>query len=97
MAESWKEMISGLMDEYGDGWDKVEGCAIRSGGNVVTCKDHSEWSRRFDSGYGLPEGAHFTVWTKRYVYFPVCYDGSEWCGGVPRNVCEVALSHEGGW
>ena len=39
----------------------------------------------FNSGYGGTEGAHFTVWTERYVYFPVQYDGSEWVGHVPRH------------
>lgn len=27
----------------------------------------------------------FCVWTEKFVYFPVCYDGDEWAGFVPRN------------
>jgi len=50
----------------------------------------------FDDEYGLEEGAPFTAWGDEYVYFPVCYDGSEWVGCAPRNPCDRALSHQGG-
>ena len=30
-------------------------------------------------------GGAFAIWTKDYVYFPVCYDHLEWIGRVARN------------
>lgn len=31
-----------------------------------------------------------------YVYFPLCYDGSEWVGSVSRNPNGVSTMHLGG-
>ena len=39
----------------------------------------------FDDGYGMREGIPFVLWTEKWVYFPVCYDGGEWVGSVPRD------------
>jgi hypothetical protein len=50
----------------------------------------------FDDGWGGAEGAPFTAWGDKYVYFPICYDGSEWVGCAPRNPCNEAMSHQGG-
>ena len=51
----------------------------------------------FDEGYGIPFGKPFTLWTTWHVYFPVCYDGSEWCGSVYRNPTKIATQHQGGY
>ena len=50
----------------------------------------------FDNGYGGIEGEPFTAWTETRVYFPLCYDGSEWAGSAPRNPCDEATAHLGG-
>lgn len=50
----------------------------------------------FDSGFGLSEGAAFTAWSDARVYFPVVYDGAEWCGSAPRNPSDEATEHQGG-
>ena len=50
----------------------------------------------FDSGYGGINGCTFTVWTEKYVYFPACYDGSEWVASVARDPDGVATEHIGG-
>lgn len=52
--------------------------------------------RAFDSGYGGSEGEPFTAWGKRYVYFPVVYDGAEWVGSAPRDPCDEKTDHVGG-
>jgi hypothetical protein len=49
-----------------------------------------------DNGFGVSEGKPFTAWDKTYVYFPVCYDGAEWAGRVPRDPCDIATTHQGG-
>lgn len=51
----------------------------------------------FNDDYGNPEGLHFTAWSNEYVYFPVCYDGAEWVGRVPRMVGDFKTGHIGGY
>lgn len=42
-------------------------------------------NRKFDAGYGLPEGLSFIIITKEWIYFPSTYDGSECVERMPRN------------
>ena len=49
----------------------------------------------FDNGFGSIEGFAFTAWSNDRVYFPVCYDGSEWITSVPRNPCDEDTAHVG--
>ena len=98
---SWsKELKQALKDEedeivkicaqevnrWGETKDKPRYCDI----------DDPLFLKVFDSGYGGTEGCHFTVWGKKNIYFPVCYDGSEWVGAVRRNPCLEASEHHGG-
>lgn len=55
-----------------------------------------ELDKKFDEGYGIEEGCSFTAWSNQWVYFPACYDGSEWVACVPRNPSEYKTSHIGG-
>lgn len=52
--------------------------------------------REFNDGFGGSEGHPFTVWTKKRVYFPVVYDGSEWVESVPRDPNGEPTIHVGG-
>jgi hypothetical protein len=52
--------------------------------------------REFDAGYGGQEGDPFTAWGPNWVYFPICYDGSEWVGSAPRRPCGYISRHQGG-
>ena len=61
--------------------------------NTLTELDMLE---EFDSGYGCSEGKPFTAWSEKNVYFPLCYDGSEWVGSVSRNPDGVPTYHQGG-
>ena len=69
---------------------------------VFSTLTNEEWDVEFDSGYGGTEGKPFLAWSNNYVYFPVCYDGSEWIERVPRGpwglnaVIESKLKHFGG-
>lgn len=49
----------------------------------------------FDPSWGKSNGAPFTAWTERRVYFPIVYDGAEWAGSAPRNPCDEATGHQG--
>lgn len=83
---SWRELISSTMRGSNDGWENL----------VYSTLSEEELDVKFDSGWGGAEGLPFTLWTKDWVYFPVVYDGSEWCGSVPRNPCDTATEHQGG-
>ena len=64
---------------------------------VAVAPDENVLDIEFDGGYGGPEGQDMLLWTERYVYFPVCYDGAERLGSAPRNPRPEGQSHEGGW
>ena len=74
------------MAENGETWVDVVASTFAAGSDLTL----------FDSGYGLPEGEPFTLWTSRRVYFPVQYDGSEFAGSAPRNPCAEKTRHVGG-
>ena len=84
--KSWKEMIEKEMQENNDIWSNVISCTL----------SEKELIKEFHEGFGLVEGEPFTVWTETRVYFPVCYDGNEWCGSVSRYPDGIATNHMGG-
>lgn len=51
---------------------------------------------QFESGYGGIEGLPFAIYTVNYVYFPACYDGSEWVAWIPRHPTGKPICHVGG-
>lgn len=63
---------------------------------AIAPNDQAVWNAPFDSGYGLEEGAAILAWSETRVYFPVCYDGSEWIGSAPRNPQPSGQRHVGG-
>ena len=82
---NWKEMLIEAFKETGDDFSKMK-----------TTLSNEELLEDFDSGYGGSEGKPFTSWGEKYVYFPIVYDGAEWVGYAPRNVCKIKTSHLGG-
>lgn len=82
---TWRELITETAERVGDKFEDLT-ISIAEG----------ELDREFDDGYGHSEGAPFTAWSKDFVYFPLCYDGSEWVGVVPRNPCDIKSEHQGG-
>lgn len=84
---NWKKLIMQEMLNQGETWvDVVEHYP----------EDAAIFNQEFDSDFGREQGAPFTLWTLNRVYFPVCYDGAEWAGSVPRNPCAEATTHLGG-
>ena len=83
---SWKESITDALTEAGETWKDV----------VANTMNAPEMATVFHDGYGGTKGIPFTLWTTKRVYFPICYDGSEWVGSAPRNPCEEKLEHQGG-
>lgn len=80
---TWRRLIETKMVEVGDSWDAVR---HHTGGLDV----------EFDNGFGVAEGQPFTLWTDRWVYFPVVYDGAEWVGCVERHPSDTPTEHFGG-
>jgi hypothetical protein len=83
---NWKELISFEMKYNNESFDDV----------VFTTLSEEDLLKKFDSGYGMPEGCPFTLWTKNRVYFPVTYDGAESVQSVPRNPSSDKSGHFGG-
>jgi hypothetical protein len=83
---TWKKLIEQEFDGNGESWEDVES-------NTLSVE---EITKEFSDGFGGTEGTPFTLWTKKRVYFPVQYDGSEWVGSVSRNPDGIATDHIGG-
>lgn len=83
---NWKERITATLTDCGETWKDVESCTLTD----------DEMAESFNSGFGGTEGLPFTVWTVKRVYFPICYDGSEWVGSVARNPDGKPTEHQGG-
>lgn len=83
---TWRELITEEMNEREELWSDIVKAVFSSG----------DEDTQFNCGYGCEEGSAFTVWTKNRVYFPVVYDGSEWCGSVARNPNDLSTPHQGG-
>ena len=82
----WKEMIEEAMVERGESWSDV----------VSIAPLDLDLHEKFYNGYGGAEGKPFTIWTTNRVYFPVQYDGAEWCESVSRNPDGEPTDHVGG-
>jgi hypothetical protein len=83
---NWRKEIDNALRCNKECWRDIYECTLTQ----------EELNKEFDPGYGGEEGLPFTVWTKDYVYFPACYDGSEWVAWVHRNPDGHATSHVGG-
>lgn len=86
MRTTWRKEIEQRMQENNDMTD----------GDFVCTLTEEEMDIEFDDGFGGTEGLSFTAWTDDFVYFPLCYDGSEWCGSIARNPDGNPTSHQGG-
>jgi hypothetical protein len=85
MNTSWYDLLKEMMAN--DGEDFAQ--------RVCTLTEE-QLKAVFNNGYGGTEGAAFTAWGEKWVYFPIEYDGSEWVGHAPRNPCDIAMAHQGG-
>lgn len=65
---------------------------------IVFCShplDGPEMTRDFDDGYRGIGGCAFIAFSEKNVYFPICFDGSEWVGRAPRFFPAEPLGHQG--
>ena len=92
-----RNIIAGSMKENGETWADVvaENVAVS---DYQPDGSTPSLDAEFDSGYGGPEGCRFLVWTSRFVYFPCCYDGSEWADCAPlAPSAGLTQAHIGGF
>lgn len=82
---TWQEMLKEEFERRGDDFSQII-CTLTEEERLV----------EFNDSFGSEEGKPFTAWGEHYVYFPVCYDGSEWVGSAPRNPCDIVTKHHGG-
>ncbi len=83
---TWKKSITAALSDNKETWADVQSHTLTE----------EQLNAEFDDGYGGTEGAPFTLWTTNRVYFPICYDGAEWCGSVARNPDGKPTEHQGG-
>lgn len=83
---TWRELIGEELSKQNESWNDV----------VANTLAVEQLDRQFYAGYGGSCGDSFTMWTAHRVYFPVVYDGMEWCASVPRDPCDEATDHVGG-
>lgn len=81
---SWYEMLKEKMEDDGEDFEKR-----------ICTLDETALRVEFDSSVGSIEGAKFTAWGEKWVYFPLMYDGSESVGHAPRYPCGIAMRHQG--
>ena len=74
---TWYLLITDALAAHGESWDTVESHTLAA----------EALDRPFDASTGAydPDGADFTLWTTRSVYFPLQYDGAKWVGRVARH------------
>jgi len=83
---TWKKEIEIAMTPHKEVWDDIVSSTFKDGEENV----------EFNDGYGGEQGIPFTVWTKKRVFFPATYDGTEWCSSVSRNPDGITTGHVGG-
>lgn len=84
---SWKKLIEIELTKNKESWDDIE----------YMCPRENNWlDYLFDDDFGSIEGVPFTIWTKNNIYFPACYDGSEWVEKISRNPTNIPTQHIGG-
>jgi len=85
-----------MKDDYTT-WRIEINYVLPKGETIIACTITDEQlDKVFNSDYGCTEGIPFTAWSENWVFFPICYDGSESVGCAPRNPCDRSMNHQGG-
>ena len=83
---TWRNLITEEMKKFGESWGDEVACTLTD----------EELDEEFDA-LGFIERRPFNLWTKKRVYFSLDYDCAEYCASVPRDPCNEATKHVGGW
>ena len=95
--QAWRNQIAWELEEQGETWEDVESLTwtnrpMSGGRSYEKTGSLDEFLDLCDGGYTEP----FTLWTAKRIYFPACYDSSQWVASVPRHPCDEATDHVGG-
>lgn len=82
---TWRDMIVAAITKNGEGWRDVEASTLTN----------AELDREIKGELCGPQGAPFTLWTRKRVYFPVQFDGAEWVASVSRHPDGKKTEHIG--
>lgn len=81
---TWRELIAKEMADYGETWDDVVATALGKARSYCDERDDLvEYQVELD--HQANDEHPLTVWTKRRVYFPVCYDSRVWVRSASRE------------
>ena len=83
---TWRELLITDFMWNQESWSNIESMTLT----------REQLDNAFNCSWGGIHGSPFTVWTKKRVYFPACYDGSEWIESVSRHPDGNATEHIGG-
>jgi hypothetical protein len=72
---SWRILIEEEMKRRGDSFINLVHCTL----------DDKELDNLFDRSHGTTNSKPFNLWTKKYVYFSVEYDGRESVSSISRS------------
>lgn len=81
--DTWRELLRKELENQKESFTDI----------LYNSMTEEEMDVKFDAGFGSHEGIPFTVWTKKRVYFPKEYDGSEWVESAPRDPCDEKMGH----
>lgn len=77
---TWRSLIAAAF-KGDDSFDNIEAVNLLDG----RASDRQWLDVEFTNGWGTPSAAAFIMWTHRYVYFPVDYDGIKTVARISRN------------
>lgn len=83
---TWRKELTDAMSSHSEGWADVVDYTLTD----------EQLDFEFSTGYGVYDGAPFTLWTDIRVYFPWGYDGAEGVASVSRVPDGLATDHIGG-
>ena len=90
MKTTWESKIKAERDKWDDESNLVaikfarpNSLEFDNNPNADLLSDAELLQIGFDDGYGSNNGRPFIMYTKKRIYFPVCYDGAEWVASVP--------------
>ena len=97
---SWQSMVERVMDRNGESMADIVGWTVGNDSWDQSVSGEfqplpNEFHREFYPDYGEPEGTPFRIWTARYVYFPLSYDGQESVDAIPRHPTPDTPVHYG--
>lgn len=88
---TWRSLIAATFVNGDDSFDNIEAVNLHAG----RAPDRQWLDVEFANGWGSPPAPSFTMWTHRFIYFPVSYDGLHSAGRISRQPDRSKPRHYG--